>query len=89
VLLLLNLVAAITTTLSIARRYWCISYPCPRPSCSIGACACSFLLALGVDPNLNPYHQTLTTFTTLEKEAPATTVVSAKPVTPYEVGLSW
>lgn len=44
-----------------------------------------FLLALGVDPNLNPYHQTLTTFTTLEKEAPATTVVSAKPVTPYEV----
>jgi hypothetical protein len=46
-----------------------------------------FLLALGLDPNLNPYHQTLTTFTTLEGDAEAATVVAARPATPYEVGL--
>lgn len=45
-----------------------------------------FLLALGLDPNLNPYHQTLTTFTTLEGDAPASTLVAARPATPYEVG---
>lgn len=44
-----------------------------------------FLLALGLDPNLNPYHQTLTTFTTLEGDAEAATVVAARPATPYEV----
>jgi hypothetical protein len=44
-----------------------------------------FLLALGLDPNLNPYHQTLTTFTTLQGADPTATVMAAKPATPYEV----
>lgn len=51
-------------------------------------CLSGFLLALGLDPNLNPYHQTLTTYTKLDHESPASSVVAARPATPYEVGAS-
>lgn len=44
-----------------------------------------FLLALGLDPNLDPYHQTLTTYTALTAEAAAAEVIAGRAATPYEV----
>ncbi|WIA18085.1 hypothetical protein OEZ85_009566 [Tetradesmus obliquus] len=44
-----------------------------------------FLLALGLDPNLDPYHQTLTTYTALTAEAAAAEIIAGRAATPYEV----
>jgi hypothetical protein len=44
-----------------------------------------FLLALGLDPNLNPYHDTLTTFTALKGETKQAHVIAGRACTPYEV----